>query len=394
MKLLGSLNSLLDMKRAKPIGLTLLLMSMICSSVLAQNVAPNDYLYWLRYRTHSWGRYYADFPVTYNKQAEYAKSRNLTQMVQKRQYYRDNGKPRTRVFFWEFAFDTTGRITAFSGGRDGKPAKWSYAYTYNDKGNLQRAEQINRKGQLTKVTQHDYYTQGDVRLHFFELNKKGDTTQQNIQGSLDTITLRSKDYYYKKGKLKYTWVNEYYPNKSAKQTTLYNAKGQQEYVWSFECKEEGVEILKHKDTSTICTSKEYDADSTVTEVSLATDSRGKLIKTVKKRNKYGNLLVLTRSNETDNEYIQTDSFEYDENGKTQLKHAYQNFYNGKITGEWVTHYDTNGNVTAKNVKRYKKGILDTESHEVYTYDNQNRPSQKEVLLADGKTKELIRFSYE
>ncbi len=360
----------------------------------AQSVAPDDHLYWLRYRTHSWGRYYADFPVTYNKQAEYAKSRNLTQMVQKRQYYRNNGKPRTRTFFWEFAFDTTGRITAFAGGRDGKPAKWGYAYTYNDKGNLQRAEQTNRKGQVTKVTQHDYYTEGDVRLHFFELNKKGDTTRQNIQGRLDTATLSSKDYYYKKGKLKYTWINEYYPNKSAKQTTLYNAKGQQEYVWSFECKEEGVELLQHKDTSTICTSKEYGADSTVTEVSLATNSRGKVIKTVTKRNKYGYLLVLTRSNETDNEFIQTDSFEYDESGKTQLKHTYHNFDKGKLTGEWVTHYDTNGNVTAKSVKRYKKGVLNTQSREVYTYDNQNRPSQKEILLADGKTKELIRFSYE
>ena len=382
------------MKQAKSMGLILLLMSVICSNVLAQNVAPDDQLYWLRYQTHSWGRYFADFPVTYSQQAEYAKSRNLTQLVQKRQYYRDNGKPRKQTFFWQFAFDTTGRITAFAGGRDGKPVKWGYAYTYNDKGRLQRAKQTNRKGQLTKITQHDYYSDGDVRLHFFELNKKGDTTQQNIQGRIDTISLTSKDYYYKKGKLQYTWVNEYYPNKSAKQTTLYNAKGQQEYVWSFECKEEGVEVLKHKDTSTICTSREYDADSTVTEVSLATNTKGKVIKTVRKRNKFGYLLVLTRSNETDSEFIQTDSFAYAEDKKTQLKHVYQNFYKGKLTGEWVTHYDTSGNVTAKTVKRYKKGVLDTESREVYTYDNQNRPSQKEVLLANGKTKELIRFSYE
>lgn len=381
------------MKQTNYIGLMLVFASFFGSSALAQSVSPDDQLYWLRYRTSMYNTYSYTMPVIYDKHEDYVKNRAITKFTQEKQSFSKRGKAQKIKWYRTFNYDTAGRCVGVAGGRAGKPLSWQNKYAYNDKGFIYQIISLDKKGEVTGIKQYDYDTVSEIRYHYYEINKNGDTTVQSKRGRLDTISLTSTDYYYKKGKLKYTWENAYYPNKSKKQTIVYNKKGKQEYVWDFQCKEEGLERTKQKDTSTICTSKTYEADSTVTEVYLTIDSKGIAYKEVYKKNKFGKTLEYSRSNEKEGWQLNNSRYTYATDGKTMIAYSYSYYQKGLLTTEWNTMLDTVGNRVAQTSNTYKKGVLESSTTENYEYDKQNRPIVKKVLLADGNPREITTFKY-
>ena len=291
-------------------------------------------------------------------------------------------------------FDDKGRCISLSGGKVGKPIKWSHVYKYNDKGYMYILESKNKKGETTEVQQNNYYKDHPGLYDFVKMNGKGDTLEYTVREPIDSITNTSYDKHYKKGKLKYTWHNEYYPNGQQKRTTATDGKGKVRYVWNFECDARGVEAVKHKDTSKLCVSREYDKDSMLTKVSLAVDEKGEVYKTVEKRNKFKKRLATIRTNETkgfkESEYTNR----YASDGQTILFHDYKSYYKGKLRYNSQTAYDRHGNITGWSVNKYKKGVLHKSVKEAYQFDSKNRPIVYQSTLENGKLNSVIRFTYD
>jgi hypothetical protein len=332
-------------------------------------------------------------PVSYDKQASYIKERNIEQITTHKQEFNKKGKAKKVQRYRVMGFDTAGRPISLAGGKTGKPISWANKFYYNNFDFPYKSVALDGDGKVKQTNVHDYDTVGKIHFHYYEINKKGDTSLQCKRGRKDTVSLTSTDYYFKKGKLKYTWVNEYYPNKSKKQTIVYNKKRKQEYVWDFQCKEDGVELAKQKDTSTICSSKTYDADSTITEVYLSVDSRGVAYKEVYKRNKYGKTLEYSRSNEKEGWQINDSKYVFAADGKTMVGYSYRYYRKGIMTTEWDTTLDAAGNRIAQISNTYKKGVLESSTTETYEYDKHNRPVLRKVLLADGTPKEITNYKY-
>jgi len=371
----------------------LILLTCLSYNMYAQSVSPNDRLYWLRYQTNIGTKYFTPMPVRYDKQASYIKERNIEQITTHKQEFNKKGKAKKVQRYRVMGFDTAGRPISLAGGKTGKPISWANKFYYNNFDFPYKSVALDGDGKVKQTNVHDYDTVGKIHFHYYEINKKGDTSLQCKRGRKDTVSLTSTDYYFKKGKLKYTWVNEYYPNKSKKQTIVYNKKRKQEYVWDFQCKEDGVELAKQKDTSTICSSKTYDADSTITEVYLSVDSRGVAYKEVYKRNKYGKTLEYSRSNEKEGWQINDSKYVFAADGKTMVGYSYRYYRKGIMTTEWDTTLDAAGNRIAQISNTYKKGVLESSTTETYEYDKHNRPVLRKVLLADGTPKEITNYKY-
>lgn len=360
----------------------------------AQSVSPNDQLYWKRYTTFSYRPYTLQLPVAYSKQSDYVLERGITQYTTQTQKFKDNGKAKKVRRYRTFGFDDKGRCISLSGGKVGKPVKWSHVYKYNDKGYMYILESKNKKGETTEVQQNNYYKDHPGLYDFVKMNGKGDTLEYTVREPIDSITNTSYDKHYKKGKLKYTWHNEYYPNGQQKRTTATDGKGKVRYVWNFECDARGVEAIKHKDTSKLCVSREYDKDSMLTKVSLAVDEKGEVYKTVEKRNKFKKRLATIRTNETkgfkESEYTNR----YASDGQTILFHDYKSYYKGKLRYNSQTAYDRHGNITGWSVNKYKKGVLHKSAKGAYQFDSKNRPIVYQSTLENGKLNSVIRFTYD
>lgn len=359
----------------------------------AQSVSPNDQLYWKRYNTFTYRPYNAYLPVAYLKQDDFIKQRGIKEYMVHTKHFKDNGKARKIWFYHTFSFDTAGRCIGLKGGKFDKPVSWSNSFKYNEKGYMYVMESRDKEGELSGVQQHNYYKDTPGLYDFVKMNGVGDTLEYTIRKPRDTASQTSYDYYFKKGKLKYTWFNEYYPDGQNKRTTVTNKKGKVEYVWDFKCKEDGVETAKHIDTSTMCVSIEYDKDSVLTKVSMTVDSRGTMYKVVEKQNKYKKLLSYKKTNETKGYLVSEYSNTYAADEKTVLVHNYKYCLKGKVRSDTKTTYDVQGNMLSKQVKTYKKGVEQKRTNVVYEYDSENRPIARKSLLANGSPSQITLFKY-
>ena len=372
----------------------LILLTSLSYTMYAQSVSPYDRLYWKRYTTFSYGPYNLQLPVAYLQQSDYVLERGITQYTTQTQKFKNNGKVKKVRRYRTFGFDDKGRCISLSGGKIGKPIKWSHVYKYNDKGYMYILESRNQKGEITEVQQNNYYKDQPGLYDFVIINGKGDTLKYTIREPMDSNTNTSYDRHYKKGKLKYTWHNEYYPDGQQKRTTATDGKGKVRYVWDFECDANGIEVAKHKDTSKLCVSREYDKDSTLTKVSMAVDEKGELYKTVEMRNKFKKRLTTIRTNETkgykESEYTNT----YASDSKTILSYAYKSYYKGMLRYSKQTVYDRNGNITGWSVQNYKKGVVYKSTKGAYQFDSKNRPVVYKSTLENGKLSSVIKFMYD
>lgn len=365
----------------------------LISYAYAQMVSSNDHLYWQRYRGISYSSYNLRMPVKYDKQKEFLKERDIKSFSTQVQRFNKKGKAQKVRFYKTFEIDTGGRVSKVSGGRTGKSIGWSNIMRYNDKGYLYYLETLNKEGKVTQIQQSNYYKDRIGYYDFVKMSGDGDTLLYTIREPLDTHTLTSSDYLFKKGKLKYTWHNEYYPDKNIKKTTATDKKGKVKYVWSFDCKDEGVEINKRKDTTTTCVSREYSKDSILTIVKMSISSNGSMNKFVHKYNRDKKTIYYSNSNETKGYLLNEAAYEYNEIGE-MIKYIYTNYHKGETSRIYTQSYDNAGNVVTNETTKYKKGEVVDRSVETYDFDDKKRPIVRKRTDAEGNIKTITTYTYD
>ncbi len=218
---------------------------------------------------------FLELPVLDAKKKQYIIDNNIRRIETKRYGFKKNGKQKKYFYGNRFFFNSNGQILEIF-GKTNKKFLGSSSYTYYDDGRLESHSYFNRKGELEKF--HRQHFEG-VKRAYVQLNADSDTLLYVVRG-LKNEDNSAVDLYYKKGKLKYRWVNEYDEADKLQQVTIYKGNGKVKYIWDYRCKEEGAEILKHKDTTTICTSVTENEDGTTTYVYQNVNEKGELVKSI------------------------------------------------------------------------------------------------------------------
>jgi len=161
-----------------------------------------------------------------------------------------------------------------------------------------------------------------------------------------------------------------------KKTSFYNGKGKLKYVWDYQCKEEGMEVKKHKDTSTVCVSKEYDQDSILTTIYHTIGTDGNITKTINKRNRKGKFISYKRTKGVDDLPVSEYNLTYATDDTTLISSISYGYAKGKLISERKKSFDDEMNLTSSSFKSYKKGVLKEEIVYTFEYDTQGRPIKK------------------
>jgi hypothetical protein len=333
------------------------------------------------------------FPVDYQEVDAYLQKIEVSEIWIKGEEISKKGKVKSKRYWHKYSIDE-GKVIRFQAGFRNKETRYSYDY-------LKPTESITetvyrgRKGKLKeRKVMHETTGKGELySKDMFVINRKGDTVSLTIVSPRDTINNTSTDYYYKKEKLKYTWFNEYYPNKSLKKTSFYTGKGKLKYVWDYQCKDEGIEVNKHKDTSTICLSKKYDSDSTLTTIYHTVGAKGKITKTINKTNSKGRLLSYHTTDGPEDMPCSDYELSYAEDDTTRLSSVSRTYIRGKLSTVRLKSFDSEMHLVSSVYESYKKGNLSEETSYWFVYDSFGRPIKKIADTKKAGTQEVWYLSY-
>lgn len=238
---------------------------------------------------------------------------------------------------------------------------WEEAY-------VQRIVRLNNRRDTVATTEILYHN--DDLISIEERNKTGRQMFLNRYQYADSLLTRAEIH--KKGKLNRYWVYAYHPDGSRKETNLLNGKGKLKGTWSYACKEEGVEMLRHKDTSTVCIEKTGDPLGNVKEVWLTTDPDGKVRSTVLIKNSHGKLTSMDTYSGMNKRPVV--SYKYGYLSDTVLvSEYYQRFRKGLPSYESVRNYDVQGKVKSTAYTGYRKGKQKSRSNTEYLFDGNGLP---------------------
>ncbi|MFT5347892.1 MAG: hypothetical protein ACI9M3_000927 [Bacteroidia bacterium] len=328
----------------------------------------------LRYRTFTY--YYnnaAKLPVEYSKTEEYIVKKGIDTLTMRSERVKKNGRVKYKSRLMRYIYNENGEVKRVDGlNKKNDKLQWYTLLTYDANGHQHEVISYDKTGlQTLKQVYLSIDSTRGYRL-FYKIDKSGDTMTKVIVGGIDTNRLVSADYYYFKGKLKYTWHNEYYPNKSRKRCTFYR-KGKEKYVWDYQCRKEGIEIKKHKDTSKVCVNKELDQDSILTTTYHTVQVNGVLEKVTIKTNKYYQRLYYKRMVGTDDVMQLEETYQYATDGKTLLNSEVTYYKKNEIANIREKMFDENGDETKNSIVYYKKGVLYSRYTTNYEYDTDSRP---------------------
>jgi hypothetical protein len=369
--------------------LILALLGLSFSSIGQISYSVNQYS---RYSSVSYPSMQWYFPVKHDKGPQYIKERGIDSVVVLRTEITKKGKEKQQKYRYRYMFNGDGNVVRFESAKRNKPTSNRYDYLQGEKDKRESIQTIKGKFKESK-TMLENKENGQYSRLVYVVNSKGDTASKRILGPMDTVSFTSKDYYYKKGKLVYTWHNEFYPNKSKKRTALLNKKGKEKFVWDYQCKDEGVEIKKHKDTSTVCISKEYGKDSVLTEVHHTIYENGEIGKTIYKYNKKHQMMLYKLTSGPDDKLVYNNEYEYGSDYTTVISKHTRHFVKGKLSSENMRQFDDNGD-EVKNVSRsYKKGKLTSEHSVNYRYDAMGRPAKKISTDVTDGSKSVWYYKY-
>ncbi|NNJ54975.1 MAG: hypothetical protein HKP14_02515, partial [Bacteroidia bacterium] len=291
-----------------------------------------------------------------------------------------------------YNFDDHGLISFSESYKKGEKT-WSSLYTYNEAKQpyVTSSISMNKKGNIEK-SEFYWHADSSRASEYVVTNSKGDTTFRSERSNIQD--LKSIDNYYRKGKLKKYWVNEYYENKSLKKTILYSGKGKEKYIWDYQCKEEGIEIKKQKDTTTRCESVSKDKDGITTHVYHTVNEKGELFKTINKQNKAGKYFYFKRTKGPKDLLLFEQTTFYKEDDSTRIGLQYAGYRKGEKSYSYKYTYDSKGNEISRFYEKYKKGEMVKNAQTTYEYDSNNRPIKR--LTSDSLSKEqyITEYTYD
>jgi len=356
----------------------------ICFLFISEATAQDYY----KYRKVTDPFNFIQLPVLFEKKKQFIIDNNIKQAETKRYGFKKNGKRKKYAYGNTFTFNELGQITMLKGYNSKKSFGHS-EYTYHDDGRLATHAYYNRKGELEKF--HKQHFDG-VKRAYVQLDGNLDTAMLVIRGLIgDNNT--STDYYYKKGKLKYRWVNEYDDDKKIQQVTLFKGNGKVKYIWDYRCKEEGAEILKHKDTTTVCTSITDNEDGTTTYVYQNVNEKGELIKSINRLNKSGKVEHYRRLKGVE-EVIQYEyDVEYDDDDSTIINTLSKYYRKGKLRSVTDKTFDADHYFVSDITTRFKKGEVVSESIRQYEYGEDGLPSKFIQENKENKYKGVTEYIF-
>lgn len=188
-----------------------------------------------------------------------------------------------------------------------------------------------------------------------------------------------ESYFFKKGSPDFEkkWMYTYYPDKTRKSSVIFNSKGNVVYTWSYDCKPEGEQMVKHKDTTDVCKKVEYDSLGNKTITWRKFDEKGRTYKTVAVFDKFDQQLEYRSYDHKDR---LDHSYKFTE-GSTTIGESIR-YKKGKENYRYLYLYDDNENLIV--TVGFHKGVKVNQSE--YTYNEKNLVSER---IWKGKSSKLF-----
>lgn len=319
---------------------------------------------------------FLELPVLDAKKKQYIIDNNIRKVDTKRYGFKKNGKQKKYFYGNRFFFNSNGQILEIL-GKTNKKFLGSSSYTYYDDGRLESHSYFNRKGELEKF--HRQHFEG-VKRAYVQLNADSDTLLYVVRG-LQNEDNKAVDFYYKKGKLQYRWVNEYDEADKLQQVTMFKGNGKVKYIWDYRCNEEGKEILKHKDTTTICTRITDNEDGTTTYIYQNINEKGELIKTINRLNKSGKMEHYRKLKGVEEVIAYEYDIEYDDDDSTITNTLTKYYRKGILRSVTDKTFDADHHFDSDDTTKFKKGAIVSESIRRYEYGPDGLPT---MLVRENK----------
>jgi hypothetical protein len=291
---------------------------------------------------------FIDLPVTEDGKKDYLTNQHIDSLEITAYFFKKSGKQNANYNLTKFDINVNGQVVGIV--RFEKDKLYNHSlYAYNVDGEITRHVLYNKKGEIDGSAYQNF----DVHQLDYYVVKKGDTTLRVIRGKKDE-KLQSRDYYYRKGKLKYSWLNEYSADNKVEQVTMFKGNGKVKYVWDYRCKEEGVEINKHKDTTTMCTSITEEDDGTTTYVYQKVNDKGELYKYINRLNKAEELVQYRRLKGVEEKLEFEMDYEYADDDSSVVSTFTKSYRKGKLYRVSDQNYDIDGFFISNTITFFKK----------------------------------------
>lgn len=333
--------------------------------------------------------YKAQLPVPTDVLPQYVKKYGIHSMEIRSHSISSKGKRKEIKYSSRYQFDEAGHLTEILEMKNGQQQERT-TYTYYADGYVASMTEYDKNDEV-KVKNVKQYRDVVKDGAYYSINGDGDTLYAVYRGSIKDN--QSVDRYYKKGKLKNRWVNEYYDDLSLKKSSLYNGKGKLKYVWDYQCKTEGVEVLKHKDTTKYCTEQSTDKDGIRTVVYHKVGEDGTLFKMVNKLNRANKLVYYKKTEGPEEKPVWYQETDYYDNDTLIKNHYAQGYFKGKLNSRSEMAYDSTGNEIKNIQMSYNKGKLKAEYVRTYTYDAFHRPLTRTYDNKTKGSKRVLEYTY-
>ncbi|MCB9261732.1 MAG: hypothetical protein H6607_05095 [Flavobacteriales bacterium] len=331
-----------------------------------------------------------DLPVKKDSMIEYVKKREISSVQINLQVVKPNGKVKPEKIDQSFLFDPNGRLTHYLEFKKGSTIE-TRMMDYDSQNNIIGTSVYGKNFNLIHRRFTSYNSEGKVDFSG-TVNKNGDTSYFNRY--YPKIGNTSSSEYYKNGKLIHRYVSTYYDNGDMQKRTLYKPNGKIKYVWDYECKETGVEVFKHKDTTTVCTSKSIDDDGNTTIVNQMTDEKGEIYKSITVQNAQGKRMSYSyfKVKGGEEKLLYKNEYRYAKD-TVLISESYESYEKEKLKHYTQMEYDEVGNLTNQTQRYYKNGELLTEYTTGYIFDGLNRPVQRSRKENNGSAI-ITQYTYQ
>jgi hypothetical protein len=232
--------------------------------------------------------YFPDFyypswtnPNYYNRKEIGIKENNIHSQIIIKEGYK-KGKPVRETIDQIKTFDKSGNEVAFTNSRSNGKIINRTTSRFDTANNHIQQLSFNRKKLVSDDrASYDHFNHCTGFTHY---NSKGKLTRKMEHDWDSTNQLEARSY--KNGTdLTYKWVFEFYPDKTSRKATKYNANGKVKKVWTYDCSLLGEKVQKHEDTVKMCHFDSTDSQGYYYKIYKESRENGKLYKTIYKYSK-------------------------------------------------------------------------------------------------------------
>ena len=277
-------------------------------------------------------------------------------------------------------FNKDGYVTEFTEFKNGKEEE-SITLAYNENNKIQEIKHLN-KGEVKRKTVFQH--KDDKKpLSVVRYNRKNKIDSKDIWTYSKDDCLLEYALYKNDEKIWQRYVHEYRANCELSKTTQYNGRNKAKHVWTYDCKQEGEQLTKKKDTDQVCRWEEI-SPGILTKVYQTFDEKGRTIKNVSKYT-LADTLILERTQYDKNDKLMFKGT-YDKDFKKPLVH--ESFKKGKLRYRWENRYENDLIVFRSYYSRGKQ-----QRRSEYIYNDENLLAEYNYFGSKGELRKSIKLDY-